>query len=142
MYKVYVLPKEKYCGVTKRLLSKRLWEHKNKGKNIDDAFIICEFESKKEAFVFETEYQLKNGYKGYTFNYNWRLIQSKKCLLQKPSDKLKNKVQCIETGEIYESSRECERIFYKKSGNLSKHLKGHPQHKTFNKLTFKYYEQD
>ena len=50
MYKVYVLPKEKYCGVTKRDLSKRLWEHKNIcNRDIVDAYIVAQFENKQEA---------------------------------------------------------------------------------------------
>lgn len=140
MYKVYILPEEKYCGVTKRALKKRLWEHNNNGKNILNAYIIAEFELKKEAFDFETDYQLKNGFNGYIFNQNWRDIQSKKCLDKKPSDYLKMKVQCIETGKIFLSTRECERFFNSRTGNLTKHLKGNPKHKTFKKLKFKYYE--
>ena len=66
MYKVYVLPKEKYCGVTKRDLSKRLWEHKNlSNRDVSDAYIVAEFESKQEAFKFEKEYQITNIYLGY-----------------------------------------------------------------------------
>jgi hypothetical protein len=141
MYKVYVLPNEKYCGVTKRDLSKRLWEHKNISKrDITNAHIIAEFESKQEALRFEEEYQITNVYLGYIYGNNWRKIQSDKCLKDKPSSYKQKKIQCIDNGMIFNSVRECERYFNVKSGNLTKHLKGHPQHKTFIKLKFKYYE--
>lgn len=140
IYKVYILPHEKYCGVTRRNLSKRLWEHNKKGRNIKDAEIIAWFSDKKEAYDFETKYQLDNNFKGYIFNENWRTIQSNKCLKDKPSDNLKRKVQCIETGFIYDGIREFERSLSNSSGNLTKHLQGHEKHKTFHKLTFRYYE--
>ena len=140
IYKVYILPHEKYCGVTSRDLNKRLREHENNGKNINNAFVIAEFENKQEAFQFETNYQLNEGFKGYTYNHVWRAIQSNKCLKDIPSNILKKRVQCIETGVIYDGVRDCERSFSAPSGNLTRHLQGHDKHKTFHKLTFKYYE--
>ena len=93
IYKVYILPHEKYCGVTSRDLNKRLREHENNGKNINNAFVIAEFENKQEAFQFETNYQLNWGFKGYTYNHVWRVIQSNKCLKDIPSNILKKRVQ-------------------------------------------------
>ena len=136
---VYYLPNENYYGSTKRY-KRRIIEHKKNGKNVDGALVIKTFATKKEAFEFEAKKQIKEKSNGYIFTNSWRKNCSLRCLSHKPSDSLRKKVICVQTGVVYESVRHCERCFGKSRGNLSKHLKGNKQHKTFHGLNFKYHE--
>lgn len=139
-YKVYYLPKCNYCGVTSRPIDKRLWEHRHTfGRDTSGCIILSEFEIKKEALKFEKEYQLNNNADGYGFGEQRIKEISDRCRKQKPSSVRRKKIICINTGEVFNSVRECAKKYASHSGNLSKHLKGHPQHKTFRRLKFKYY---
>jgi len=142
-FKVYFLPKENYCGVTGRDIEKRLWEHRHGGKDICGCIILAVFDNRRDALDFEKDYQLKNKTKGYGYDENWRKQSSerlKKVGEEKIYPQKRKPIICIDTGQIFKGVRDCENFFNAKSGNLSKHLKGENNHKTFQKLKFKYYE--
>ena len=59
---VYCLPNENYIGTTENIKS-RLKNHKYKGKDTSDWYIVSEFKDRKEALELEKEYHNK-GYAG------------------------------------------------------------------------------
>lgn len=139
---VYFLPKVNYCGCTSRDINKRLWEHRSYFNRDTTGFeILGEFSTRREALDFEKKYQIENNVGGYIFTDEWRKIQSDKAKKRVPSSVLRKKVIELASGTIYDSVRQCEKQFGKSTGNLSKHLKGHPQHKTFHGLKFEYYDE-
>lgn len=128
--------------MTGRDILKRLSEHKNTyNRDITGWYILAEFNNKRDALDFERKFQEENNANGLVFTDDWRKMQSEKAKRLRPSMVNSRKVQCIDTGEIFESIRDCARYFESCSGNLTRHLNGHPRHGTFKKLKFRYYEE-
>lgn len=143
MYKVYYLPKEHYCGVTKRPIEKRLQEHIYRyNRDVSDVVIIAEFECKKKAFRFEAKYHKEHKTNGSGETNESRAEKSKIMKDKQISNILKKKVICLNNGKIYDSARECARSFNKKHQNLIKHLNKDKKHKYFLGFNFSYYNEN
>jgi len=62
-FTVYCLPKENYVGFTCEFYKRLVW-HKNAGRrNVEGAYILGEYKTKREALDVESSYHAK-GFKG------------------------------------------------------------------------------
>lgn len=139
-WSVYYLPVENYYGCTKRL-KKRLWEHRQDGKDTSGYKVIKTFLKKEPAEKYELKLQLKHKANGYRFTEFRRKQISDYMKDQYGENGCRQKryrpVICIETGVVYKSIKDCEQTLGIPSGSVGRHVRN-PK-RSVNGMQFRYF---